>query len=236
MRVGPQIGPWWPCRQDFRPLERRELPLLFANEVHVAAKPNPIDFDVDPVAVAQLTDRSAGECFRTNVPDTGPRTDTGESRVGNDGDFAPPGEVLQRRGDLVGFFHAGSHRSATGQDEHITRPNGSVGLSFDGRDGIRFCHENTSRPLFSVDAVRVDNVRVDGGRLHDGSVRANVSDREANRTGHTPSTCLVRRDNYLIWIDAVLLGKSPSQLFTPVARLPPLKDLFDGLTTDGPRL
>ena len=54
-----------------------------------------INHDMDPVAFKYLADRPSGQGFGPDMPDTGAGRDTGETRIGQDRDLAPPGQMLQ---------------------------------------------------------------------------------------------------------------------------------------------
>src|SRR5204863_10175925 len=80
-----------------------------------------IDDDADLIAIANLAERAARERLGADVADAGAGRDSGETRVGQDGNVLAEAEVLERRRDLINFFHGGPHRAAANQYQDIAR-------------------------------------------------------------------------------------------------------------------
>src|SRR5205814_1841879 len=91
------------------------------DEVDAPLQPHAIDDDTDAVPVAEFADRAAGERFRADVADARPGRDAAEPGVGQDVHVLAPGQVLERRGHLVGLLHAGTERAAATEDQHVAR-------------------------------------------------------------------------------------------------------------------
>jgi len=72
-------------------------------------------------------------------------------------------QMLERAGDLVGFFHTCAHRAHAGQHHNLAWLNPAL---FDGSDCILLVDEHTGVSLSSVHAVGVDYRGVNGGALN----------------------------------------------------------------------
>src|SRR5271157_2698173 len=60
--------------------------------------------------------------------------------------------MTQRRGDLVDLFHAGTHRPATHQDQHVAGPDRMIALPLDRGDGLFLPGEDPRRTGLAVDS------------------------------------------------------------------------------------
>ena len=86
------------------------------------------------VAVAHLADRAAGQRLRADVADARPRRDAGKAGVGQHRDVLAEVEVLQGRCDLVNLLHAGAHRPAADQHQHVAGLDAVRAAALDRRD------------------------------------------------------------------------------------------------------
>ena len=98
------------------------------------------------VAVAQPANWPACQRLWPDVPDACPGRDARKARIGQQGHLLAPGDILERRGELVGLFHARAQRPAADVHQHIARLDGRLGLSFDGLDGSMLGGEHPRRP------------------------------------------------------------------------------------------
>src|SRR5262249_58910196 len=96
--IGREVGPWRSRGEDARALGRIPRLLAVADEIDRALQPVPVDDDSDAIALDELADGSASECFGGDVPDAGPGGNAGEAGVGHVGEeIAGPQLVLSCR-------------------------------------------------------------------------------------------------------------------------------------------
>src|SRR5580704_14350862 len=109
-----------------------------------------VDYDLDLIAFLDLSDCASGKGFGRDVADAGSGRDAAEARVGEDGDVSAERKRLERRGDLVDLFHAGSGGPAADEDDDVS---GGDAALLDGEDGCFLCDENPGRAEVSVLAI-----------------------------------------------------------------------------------
>ena len=90
-RIGREVRARWSFVQD----------VCAANEIDGTGQVRTIDDNVNPVAVAQFSDRSAGQRFRTDVADACSRRHAAETGVGDDGRVTYVGRGLMKKPYVV---------------------------------------------------------------------------------------------------------------------------------------
>ncbi len=118
--IGTQIGMGCPLRQQTGSFVGRHLTGRCSHHVHASRQLQAVHLDPNPITVAHLGKRSAGQRFGPDVPDARSRADAGEPRVGHNCDVASPFDILQRRGELIGLFHPAPQWSAAHQNHDIS--------------------------------------------------------------------------------------------------------------------
>jgi hypothetical protein len=89
-------------------LVRRKRPPIHADQIHRTLERVAIDHDLDEVAVAHLSNRTAHERLRSDVSDARAGGQSGEPPIGHERNVLAPREIAQRRRDLRGLLHAGA--------------------------------------------------------------------------------------------------------------------------------
>jgi hypothetical protein len=132
---------------------------------------------LDAIAFPNLPDRTARESFWADMADACAGGNAGETRVGNHRDLLAEGKMLERRGDLIDFFHARPHGATANEHDHVAGVNG---FRFDRGDGSRLGDENAGRADLAIDAVRIDDRRVDRRAFDDASFGRKIAARKGN--------------------------------------------------------
>src|SRR5205823_3485363 len=145
-RVGGQIGPRWPSRQDLRPFLRAIGALTFANQINAAFELVAVNDNLEAVAVAHLADRSPRQRFGPDMADASTGGHPGKTSVGQNGDVLAEAEMLEGAGHLVNLLHAGADRAPANQDDDIASAHALGRLALDRRHGRLFSEKHTSRP------------------------------------------------------------------------------------------
>ena len=203
------------------------------DEIHRPSQIPAVDLDLENVAVAQLANRTAGQGFRPDMAEAGAGRDAGEARISHDRYGLSPGQILERRRQLVGLFHPGAEWSRTDQDDDVVCAHWGVGEAFDGANGVVFGHEDACRPPMAVDVVIVDHGRIDRRRFDDRALRRDVADREDDGAREPGSARAVRVHDHVIGIDPVGFLKTRARLTPAIAVLPPIQDRCERRAADG---
>ena len=138
--------------------------------------------------------------------------------------------MLQRGGELVGLFHAGAGRPAADHHHDIALLDL---FPLDGLDSLRFRDKHPRPAGVAVNAIFTDDRRVDRRGLDHRAFRRDVARREADRRGQPFRFCLLRRQDHVIRIHAVLLAQALAEARPALGRLPPVEVLAHRLAGHG---
>ncbi len=160
------------------------------------------------------------------MPKTGASGDAREASIGDQRYRFPPGDMLERRGQLIGLFHPGAGRPAA--DHHH-----DVALfdlaAFDRLDRPGFRDKHPRPPGVTVHPVLTHDRWVDRRGLDHRSFRRDVTHREGHRGGQPPCFGAFRRQDHVVRIDAILLAQALPEAFAAHRGLPPVEVFPDGL-------
>ena len=137
--------------------------------------------------------------------------------------------MFERRGELVGLFHAGTGRPAADHHHDIALFNLFL---LDGLNGLCFRDKHPRPARMTVNAIGTHHRRVNGRGLDHRSFRRDVARREADRRGQPSRFCLLRRQDHVIRIHAVLRLQALAEALTALGRLPPVEVLAHRLAGD----
>ena len=138
--------------------------------------------------------------------------------------------MLQRGGELVGLFHASAGRSTADHHHDIALLNL---FPLDGLDRLRLRDKHSHPASVAVNAIFTHHRRVDRRGLDHRSFRRDVARREADRRGQPFRFCLLRRQDHVIRLHAVLLAQALAEALTALRALPPVEVLAHCLASDG---
>ena len=138
--------------------------------------------------------------------------------------------MLERGGELVGLFHAGAGRPAADHHHDIALLNL---FPLDGLYCLRFRDKHPHPAGVAVHAIVIHHRRIDRRGLDHRPFRRDVARREADRRGEPFRFCLLRRQDHVIRIHAVLLAQALTEARPALGRLPPVEVLADRLPGHG---
>ena len=167
------------------------------------------------------------------MADAGTGGDTGETGVGDDCDLLAPGDELQRRGKLVGFFHAGAHGTDAGEDEDIAGLNLFAFHAFEGADGSAFGGKDAGGTAMTKEAVGIDDGGVDGGGFDDGAFGRDIADGEDDGAGQAAFVGDGWGHDDIIGVDAVVIAQAFTGEAAAVAGFPPIEQGIEFVAGDG---
>ena len=107
-RVGGKIISRLARGEDSRSFYRTEVPAVFADEINSAFHALAINDNPDTIAIAQFSNGPAGQRFRSHVSYARAGRDARKPRISDERNVFAEGQMLERGGQLISFFHARS--------------------------------------------------------------------------------------------------------------------------------
>ena len=138
--------------------------------------------------------------------------------------------MLQRGGKLVGLFHTGAGRAAADHHHDIALLNL---FPLDGLNRLRFRDKHPRPAGVAVNAIVTHYRRINSRGLDHRTLRRDVARREADRRGQPFRFCLLRRQDHVIRIHAVLCAQALAEARPALGRLPPVEVLTYRLAGHG---
>ena len=156
---------------------------VIAYQIDASLKPFGVNLNLNDVSLYHLPDGTAGECLRSDMPDTRARGNPGKPGIGNQRDVLTEREMLERSSKLINFFHPCAKRSAATQHDNISRLNAVFVAAFKCLDSIYLSHKDARGSCHPIHSIGIDDTRVDRCAFNHRTFWREVAARERHGAG-----------------------------------------------------